>query len=99
MLAMKSAARHCMRLVVPACAAALVVAGCGSSSTPPKSQSASAKQTITFAESGLGTEGQATQKAINAFQKANPNITVKIQVLSPDSTTYLQQLQHAFIAG
>ncbi|HET9074456.1 MAG TPA: extracellular solute-binding protein [Solirubrobacteraceae bacterium] len=79
---------------------ALAVAGCGSSSSsPPKSQAATAKQTITFAESGLGTEGQATQKAITAFEKANPNITVKIQVLSPDSSTYLQQLEHAFIAG
>jgi multiple sugar transport system substrate-binding protein len=80
--------------------AALAVAGCGSgSSSPPKSVSSSAKQTITFAESGLGTEGAQTQKAITAFEKANPNITVKIQVLSPDSTTYLQQLEHAFIAG
>jgi multiple sugar transport system substrate-binding protein len=80
--------------------AALVVAGCGgSSSSPPKSVSGSAKQTITFAESGLGTEGQETQKAITAFEKANPNIKVNIQVLSPDSTTYLQQLEHAFIAG
>lgn len=53
---------------------------------------AKAKQTIVFAESGLGTEGQQTQAAINAFMKANPNITVKIDVLSPDSTTYLSQL-------
>ena len=58
-----------------------------------------ASQSITFAESGLGTEGQQTQKAINAFQRANPSIKVHIQVLSPDSTTYLSQLEHAFIAG
>lgn len=88
-----------MVLAASACVLALVAAGCGSSSSPPKSVSASANQTITFAESGLGTEGQQTQKAINAFEQANPNIKVKIQVLSSDSTTYLQQLQHAFIAG
>lgn len=79
-------------------AAALTAAGCGSSSTP-KSVSGSAKQTITFAESGLGTEGMQTQAAINGFEKANPNIKVSIQVLSPNSTTYLSQLEHAFIAG
>jgi multiple sugar transport system substrate-binding protein len=83
-----------------AVAVGLLAAGCGSSSsTPKKSVSATTKQTITFAESGLGTEGQQTQKAINAFEQANPNIKVQIQVLSPDSTTYLQQLEHAFIAG
>lgn len=79
-------------------AAALAAAGCGSSSKP-KSVSASANQTITFAESGLGTEGMQTQTAINAFEKANPHIKVTIQVLSPNSTTYLSQLEHDFIAG
>ncbi len=99
MLALKFVARrYRITLAAPLCLVALGVAACGSSSSP-KSVSASAKQTITFAESGLGTEGQQTQKAINAFEKANPNIKVKIQVLSSDSTTYLQQLQHAFIAG
>jgi multiple sugar transport system substrate-binding protein len=83
-------------------AVTLGVAACGGSSSgnkPAKSTPATAKQTITFAESGLGTEGQATQKAINAFEKANPNIKVSIDVLSPNSTTYLQQLQQHFIAG
>jgi multiple sugar transport system substrate-binding protein len=61
--------------------------------------SSNAKQTITFAESGLGTEGQQTAKAIKAFEKANPNIKVNIDVLSSDSTTYLQQLEQRFIAG
>lgn len=55
--------------------------------------------TITFAEAGLGTEGQQTATAIKAFEKANPSIKVTIQVLSPNSTTYLQQLQQRFIAG
>ena len=88
-------------LVVLALATAAVIAGCGkssSSSTAP-SVSASAKQTIVFAESGLGTEGEQTKRAINDFEKANPNIKVSIDVLSPDSTTYLQQLQQRFIAG
>jgi multiple sugar transport system substrate-binding protein len=71
----------------------------GGSSSSSSGKSASGKQTIVFAESGLGTEGQQTQKAINAFEKANPNIKVSIDVLSPNSTTYLQQLQQHFIAG
>lgn len=77
------------------------VAACGSSkpSTSPKSSSSGGKVTIQFAESGLGTEGQQTQKAIDAFMAANPNITVKVDVLSSDSTTYLQSLQNSFIAG
>jgi multiple sugar transport system substrate-binding protein len=82
-------------------AALLAVAGCGksSSTTSVKSVPASANQTIVFAESGLGTEGEQTKKAIVAFERANPNIKVSIDVLSPDSTTYLQQLQQRFIAG
>jgi multiple sugar transport system substrate-binding protein len=77
---------------------ALLAAACGSSGSGP-AVSSSAKQTIVFAESGLGTEGAQTQVAINGFEKANPNIKVKIDVLSSDSTTYLAQLEHSFIAG
>src|SRR3984957_5702384 len=77
---------------------ALLAAACGSSGSGP-AVSSSAKQTIVFAESGLGTEGAQTQLAINGFEKANPNIKVKIDVLSSDSTTYLAQLEHSFIAG
>jgi multiple sugar transport system substrate-binding protein len=62
-------------------------------------RAAASKTTIVFAESGLGTEGAQTATAIKAFEKANPAITVKIQVLSSDSTTYLSQLEHNFIAG
>ena len=76
----------------------VVAAGCGSSSKP-QSTSATTKQTIVFAVSGLGTEGAQTQKAVDAFEAANPNIKVSIQVLSSNSTTYLQQLEHYFIAG
>ncbi len=83
---------------VGAVALAVGAAACGSSGSS-SSVAATAKQTIVFAESGLGTEGQQTQVAINAFEKANPNIKVTVQVLSPDSTTYLSQLEHDFIAG
>jgi multiple sugar transport system substrate-binding protein len=80
-----------------AVALAAGAAACGSSSSSPVS--VNTKQTIVFAESGLGTEGQQTQLAINNFMKANPNIKVTVQVLSSNSTTYLSQLEHDFIAG
>lgn len=79
--------------------AAAACSSSGSGGSGPGGTSASAKQTIVFAESGLGTEGTQTQVAINAFMKANPNIKVQVQVLSSDSTTYLSQLEHNFIAG
>ena len=84
-----------------ALAVAALAAGAAacSSNSSNSSVSASASQTIVFAESGLGTEGQQTQTAINAFEKANPNIKVSVQVLSSDSTTYLSQLEHDFISG
>ncbi|HEY6493952.1 MAG TPA: extracellular solute-binding protein [Trebonia sp.] len=84
---------------VGAVALAAGAAACSSGSGSTSSVAASAKQTIVFAESGLGTEGQQTQVAINAFEKANPNIKVQVQVLSSDSTTYLSTLEHDFISG
>ncbi|HLX48209.1 MAG TPA: extracellular solute-binding protein [Streptosporangiaceae bacterium] len=83
---------------VAAVAAVGLAAGCssGGSGSPV---SANAKQTIVFAESGLGPEGQATQTAVSNFEKANPNIKVSIDVLSSDSTTYLSQLESSFTAG
>ncbi|MGH3228651.1 MAG: extracellular solute-binding protein [Streptosporangiaceae bacterium] len=88
-------------MVIALTAAFLVAlaAACSGSSSSSTPVSASSKQTITFAESGLGTEGKQTAVAIKGFEKANPNITVNIQVLSSDSTTYLSQLEHDFIAG
>jgi trehalose/maltose transport system substrate-binding protein len=81
--------------------ATLVAAGAAACSSGSSSSSvpASSSQTIVFAESGLGSEGQQTQKAINAFEAANPNIKVTVQVLSSDSTTYLSSLEHDFISG
>ncbi|HEX5290776.1 MAG TPA: extracellular solute-binding protein [Streptosporangiaceae bacterium] len=97
----RAAMQRRRRALVPAvalAATALGLAACGSSGGA-KPVAAGAKQTITFAEAGLGPEGQATQTAINAFEKANPNIKVKIDVLSSDSTTYLSQLENSFTAG
>src|SRR5712691_241292 len=82
---------------------ALAVAGCSSSSSPNSPTagqvSPTAKQTIVFATQGLGGEGVATEAAVKAFEKANPNITVQILSLSPVSDVALQQLQQRFIAG
>ena len=79
----------------------LAVSACGSSSksSTAKSVSASAKQTISFALNGLGSEGEATEVAVKNFEKANPNIKVKVEILSSNSTTYLQQLQTRFEGG
>jgi multiple sugar transport system substrate-binding protein len=85
-------------VTVAVAALATGAAACSSGSSS-STVSASAPQTIVFAESGLGTEGQQTQVAINNFEKANPNIKVSVQVLSSDSTTYLSQLEHDFISG
>lgn len=79
---------------------AVAVAGCGSSKeSETKSVAASAKQTINFAISGLGSEGEASKAEAKAFEKANPNIKVHVEVLSSNSTTYLQQLQTKFEGG
>jgi multiple sugar transport system substrate-binding protein len=78
---------------------ALAAGAAACSSGGSSSVAANAKQTIVFAESGLGSEGQQTAVAIKAFEKANPNITVNIQVLSSDSTTYLASLEHDFTSG
>jgi multiple sugar transport system substrate-binding protein len=91
--------RHKALAATAVCAAAaLGLAACGSSGSG-KAVASNAKQTIVFAESGLGTEGAQTQTAINGFEKANPNIKVKVDVLSSDSTTYLSQLENSFTAG
>jgi multiple sugar transport system substrate-binding protein len=86
-------------VAVAAAALATGAAACSSGGGSSSTVSGTATQTIVFAESGLGTEGQQTQVAINAFEKANPNIKVSVQVLSSDSTTYLSQLEHDFISG
>jgi multiple sugar transport system substrate-binding protein len=81
--------------------AALAAAGCGSSGSggAGKQVPVSAKQTIVFATQGLGAEGTATAAAVKAFEKANPNISVKILTLSPTSDVAYQQLTQRFTAG
>src|SRR5579875_2111642 len=102
-MSMRSLRPGVPRVMAVVAVAAVVGYGAASSSGntkhPARSGHAAGTTTIQFAESGLGTEGQQTQAAINAFEKANPSIKVKIDVLSPNSTTYLQQLQQRFIAG
>jgi len=84
-------------------AVAAAAAGCSSSgSASPaagKQVSGTAKQTIVFATNGLGGEGTATQAAVAAFEKANPNIKVQILSLSSLSDVALQQLEQSFISG
>ena len=95
--------RH-RRAWAPAATTAIVLAivlglAACSSSSPSPAASGSARQTIVFAESGLVTEVQQTERAVSYFERANPRIHVKIDVLSPDSTTYLSQLEKSFTAG
>jgi multiple sugar transport system substrate-binding protein len=85
--------------VALAVAAVAVTAAACSSSSSTSQQSASAKQTITLAFSGLGAEETYAAKQVAQFEAQNPNISVKIDVDSSNSTTFLQQVGNAFIAG
>src|ERR1700722_8719560 len=87
-------------LVLTAAIALAAAVGCSSSSAGSSGSgqvSGTAKQTIVFATQGLGSEGTATQAAVKAFEKANPNIKVDILSLSPISDVALQQLQQPFV--
>jgi multiple sugar transport system substrate-binding protein len=55
--------------------------------------------TIEFATQGLGSEGDASKKAVADFQSSNPGIHVNILTLSPTSNNAYQQLTQRFIAG
>lgn len=79
-------------------AAALAVTGCSSGGTAVKATPVTARQTITFATAGLGAELQATKGEITSFEKAHPNITVKLLELAAASDTAYEQLSHYFIA-
>lgn len=77
----------------------VVLAGCGGGGGNKSSgTSAKAKQTIVFATQGLGAEGDASKAAVAGFEKAHPNIKVKILTLSPVSNNAYQQLQQRFVA-
>jgi len=72
-----------VRGLAVAVSALLALAACGGSGGGTTDNG---KVTIEFAQAGLGTEQEATQAAIKEFEAANPNITVKMVVLSTDAT-------------
>jgi multiple sugar transport system substrate-binding protein len=78
---------------------AVGVSACSSSSSTAAQQSASSKQTITFAISGLGAEGTYLEKQVSEFEAANPNIKVIVNVDSSNSTVFLSQINNSFAAG
>jgi multiple sugar transport system substrate-binding protein len=98
------ARRQRRRLVRPAAALSIIsavltaLAGCGGSS-PATPTAASAHQSITFATAALGSELQASKTEIASFEKAHPNITVRLVQLASTSNDAYQQLTHYFIAG
>src|SRR5258706_15720080 len=99
------AARLGSRLVRPVAALSIVsmglvaIAACSSGASASKPAPASARQTITFATAALGSELQPTKAEIASFEKAHPNITVKLLQLASTSNSAYQQLTHYFIAG
>lgn len=96
------ARRNVAAMLLAAGGIAIAVAGCGGGGkgeAAAKSIPASAKQTISFSLNGLGTEGEETKRAVKEFEKANPNIKVEVDIFSPNSTVYLEQLEHRFISG
>jgi multiple sugar transport system substrate-binding protein len=93
---------------VPIAAAAMALLGIAACASSPSAmprpalamqQSALATQTITFAISGLGSEGQYTEAQVSEFERLHPNIHVAVEALSSDSTTFLSQVDDAFAAG
>ncbi|OLZ11568.1 ABC transporter substrate-binding protein [Sulfobacillus thermosulfidooxidans] len=70
------------------------LAGCGSSQA-----TASKTVNLVFATQGLGTEAQATQQAVNEFEKLHPNIHVQIETLSASSNDAYQTLVTDLTSG
>jgi multiple sugar transport system substrate-binding protein len=80
------------------------LSACGGGGTSQAQVPLGAHQTIVFAVDGgisasLGSEGRATGMEIAAFEKAHPNITVKVLPLSETADTAYQQVTQRFIAG
>jgi multiple sugar transport system substrate-binding protein len=85
--------------VAAAAGLAVGASACSSSSSTAAQQSASTKQSITFAISGLGAEGTYLEKQVKEFETANPNINVVVNVDSSNSTVFLSQINNSFSAG
>jgi multiple sugar transport system substrate-binding protein len=77
--------------------AALALTACGSGSA--KQVSGSSKQVLYVSLQGLGAETTETEAQMKQFEAANPNITVKPLILSPDASTLYQQLSQRFVSG
>jgi multiple sugar transport system substrate-binding protein len=84
---------------VAAASVAIGASACSSSSSSVAQQSATSKQVLTFAISGLGGEGTYTEKQVSEFETANPNIKVNVDVDSSNSTVFLSQINNSFAAG
>jgi multiple sugar transport system substrate-binding protein len=57
------------------------------------------RQTVVFATQGLGAEIRATEAAVKEFEGKNPDITIKLLVLSGNADRAYQQLTERFRAG
>lgn len=75
-------------------ATALAACGAGASASIP-----AGPVTIEFATQGLGQEGDATNRAVAAFEVANPWIHVNVLSLSADGNVAYSQLLQRFGAG
>lgn len=82
----------------------VLLASCGGDrSADAKVGGSSARQTISFALSGLPKEeAPAIEQELGAFERRNPGVKVKLDILSassPDSGVYLEELEHRLSAG
>jgi trehalose/maltose transport system substrate-binding protein len=99
---MKKSVRRAGAIALAAATVA-TAAACSSSSSPSgggaAAQSTSGQQVITFAISGLGSEGTYLEKQVAEFNTANPGIKVVVDTDSSNSTVFLSQVNNAFAAG
>ncbi len=80
--------------VLGAATLTLTLAGCGSSTS-----AVAHNVTLVFATQGLGTEAQATNAAVAAFEKIHPHIHVQIETLSASSNNAYQSLVTDLASG
>ncbi len=92
------------RSVAGALGLVVLLGACSSSATGGKQQSLSSDQTVVIAvqggtTGGLGSEGKSTADEIASFEKAHPNVHVKVQALASTTDQAYQQVQRALVAG